>query len=72
MSAARALTSRNLTTRIANAHNDGALADIVKQHINDFNEIHVSTAANKLAKLTARHHTRTLRKNQRDSVLLLL
>ena len=72
MSAARALTSRNLTTRIANAQSDGELADIVKQHINELNEIHVSTAANKLAKLTARHHTRTLRKNQRDSVLLLL
>ena len=67
MSAARILTSR-----IVNAPNDGALADIVKHHVGEFNEIHVSTAANKLAKLTVRRGTRTLRNSQRDSVLLLL
>ncbi|XRB20583.1 RAP domain-containing protein [Pseudoscourfieldia marina] len=61
-----------LTSRIVKAQSDGALADIVKQHINELNEIHVSTAANKLAKLTARRHTRTLSKSKRDSVLLLL
>ena len=67
MSAARILTSR-----IVNAHNDGAVADIVKQHVGEFNEIHVSTALSKLAKLMARSGTRTLGKNHCDSVLLLL
>ena len=61
-----------LTSRIMNAPNDSALADIVKHHVGEFDEIHVSTAANKLAKLTVRRGTRTLRKSQRDSVLLLL
>ncbi|XRB20578.1 RAP domain-containing protein [Pseudoscourfieldia marina] len=67
MSAARILTSR-----IVKAQSDGAVADIVKQHVGEFDEIHVSTAVSKFAKLTARRHTRTLSKNQRDSVLLLL
>ncbi|XRB23534.1 RAP domain-containing protein [Pseudoscourfieldia marina] len=70
MSAASA--ARILTSRMANAHNDGVLADIVKQHVGEFDEIHVSAAVSNLAKLTARRGTRTLRKNQRDSVLLLL
>ena len=61
-----------LNWRIVNAHNDGALADIVKQHVGEFDEIHVSMAVSNLAKLTARRGARTLRKNQRDSTLLLL
>ena len=61
-----------LNARIMKARNDGEVAEIVKQHVGEFNDIHVSTAANKLAKLTARRHTRTLGKSQRDSVLLLL
>jgi len=64
--------ARMLTSRIVNAQSDGALADFVEQHVGKFDEIHVSTAANKLAKLTARRHTITLSKSQRDSVLLLL
>ena len=64
--------AKKLNWRIVDAQNDGVLADIVKHHVGEFDEIHVSTAANKLAKLTARRGTRTLRKSQRDSVLLLL
>ena len=54
------------------ARNDGEVADIVKQHVGEFNEIHVSAAVSRIAKLTARRGTRTLGKSQRDSVLLLL
>ena len=64
--------AKKLNWRIVDAQNDGVLADIVKHHVGEFNEIHVSTAANKLAKLTVRRGTRTLRKSQRDSVLVLL
>ena len=39
------LAAKLLNTRIVNAQSDGALADIVEQHVSKFNEIHVSTAA---------------------------
>ena len=68
----KASPAKLLNARIMKARNDGEVAEIVKQHVGEFNDIHVSTAANKLAKLTARRHTRTLGKSQRDSVLLLL
>ncbi|XRB04574.1 RAP domain-containing protein [Pycnococcus provasolii] len=61
-----------LNARIVKARNDGEVADIVKQHVGEFNEIHVSAAVSRIAKLTARRGTRTLGKSQRDSVLLLL
>ena len=66
------LSAARLTSRIVKAQSDGEVADIVKQHVGEFNEIHVSTALSKLAKLMARSGTRTLGKSQCDSVLLLL
>ena len=69
-------SARILNARLANARDDRELADIVNNAgggaVDDFNEIHVTTAVGRLAKLTARRKTTTLTWRQRDDVLALL
>ena len=69
-------SARILNARLANARDDRELADIVNNAgggaVDDFNEIHVTTAVGRLARLTARRKTTTLTWRQRDDVLALL
>ena len=69
-------SARILNARLANARDDRELADIVNNAgggaVDDLNEIHVTTAVGRLARLTARRKTTTLTWRQRDDVLALL